>query len=285
MPCPPDYEGITSVTDERQAPAPETDPDAGALRLRDVASTAPAVTRAAALLNVLAEPGAGPMGPSDLSRRLGLPKSSIANLCSALEGVGFVSRIDGRYELGPQLLALGGAYLRQSDDLSTFRDVTKRLSVASRETVQLGTLDGLNVVYLARHDGTQPIRLASDIGGRMPAVCTGLGKAMLARLDPHVAEDRLRQVTVFPALTQNSIRNIPDLLAELERTRARGYAIDDEENTVGVMCLAVALPGTDRSGRQRAVSVTMLKARVTESLRDAIVADLQELARTLSPTL
>lgn len=257
----------------------------GSPSLRDVASAAPAVTRAAALLAILAEPGAGAVGPSDLARRLGLPKSSIANLCSALEGVGFVNRIDGRYELGPKLLQLGSAYLRQHDDLTVFREACNRLPVASGETVQLATLDGLDVVYLARHDGTQPIRLASDIGGRMPAVCTGLGKAMLARLDPRIAEDRVRQVRVFPALTDRSIRNVPDLLAELDRTRERGYAIDDEENTVGVVCFAVALPGTDRSGRQRAVSVTMLKARATDALRDSIIADLTELAGTLAPTL
>jgi IclR family transcriptional regulator, blcABC operon repressor len=253
--------------------------------LRDVSSSAPAVTRAAALLGVLAEPGVGPMGPSDLARRLGLPKSSIANLCSALEGVGFVTRIDGRYELGPRLLELGGAYLRQTDALTAFRDTCRRLPTASQETVQFATLDGMDVVYLARHDGSQPIRLASDIGGRMPAMCTGLGKAMLSRLDPHIAEDRLRQTSMFPALTHNSIRNVPDLMSDLERTRERGYAIDDEENTIGVVCFAVALPGTDRAGRQRAVSVTMLKARATDALRDAIVADLTELARTLSPAL
>jgi IclR family transcriptional regulator, blcABC operon repressor len=260
-------------------------PADGVASLRDTPSTAPAVTRAAALLAVLAEPGAGPMGPSDLSRRLGLPKSSIANLCSALEGVGFVNRINGGYELGPRLLQLGSAYLRQHDDLTAFREACRRLPVASGETVQLATLDGLDVVYLARHDGTQPIRLASDIGGRMPAVCTGLGKAMLARLDPRIAEDRVRQQSVFPALTEHSIRSVPEMLTELDRTRARGYAVDDEENTIGVVCFAVALPGTDRSGRQRAVSVTMLKARATEELRDAIVADLTELVGTLNPTL
>jgi IclR family transcriptional regulator, blcABC operon repressor len=253
--------------------------------LRDVSSAAPAVTRAAALLEILAEPGTGALGPSDLSRRLRLPKSSIANLCSALEGVGFVSRVDGRYELGPRLLALGSAYLRQHGDQAAFRDTCRQLAVASQETVQLATLDGIDVVYLARHDGTQPIRLASDIGGRMPAVCTGLGKAMLAQLEPVVAEDRIRHLTIFPALTPHSIRTPSELLAELQQTRNRGYAIDDEENTVGVVCFAVAIPGVDRSGRQRAVSVTMLKARASDTLREQIVADLQTLAATLATSL
>lgn len=250
--------------------------------LRNVRSSAPAVTRAAALLDVLAKQDAGPLGPSDLARRLGLPKSSIANLCAALEEAGFLVRVDGRYELGPRLAELGSAYLRKSDLLTSFRDACGRLQTASQETVQLAVLDGLEVVYLARHDGTQPIRLASDIGGRMPAVCTGLGKATLAELDPRIAEDRVRQVPLFPALTPNSIRNVPDLMAELDRTRERGYAVDNEENTVGVVCFAVALRTTDRTGRPQAVSVTLLKARATDALREAIVADLRALVAELA---
>lgn len=255
------------------------------LRLRDVSSSAPAVTRAAAILGVLAEPGVGPLGPSELARRLDLPKSSIANLCAALEDVGFVSRIDGRFELGHRLLELGGAYQREADELTRFRVTCRRLPTASAETVQIAMLDGMEIVYLARHDGSQPIRLASEIGGRMPAVCTGLGKAMLASLDPRIVEDRVRQLPFFPALTASSLRNASELLANLEGVRARGYAVDDEENTIGVVCYAVPLRAHDTQQRPRAVSVTLLKARASDELRDALVGDLRDLARTLESRL
>jgi IclR family transcriptional regulator, blcABC operon repressor len=261
--------------------------DAEAVRpsLRDVSSSAPAVTRAASLLGILAEPGIGPLGPSELARRLDLPKSSVANLCSALEEVGFLSRLEGRYELGHRLLELGGAYSRQADLLSIFRTECRRLPMASAETVQVAMLDGTEIVYLARHDGSQPVRLASEIGGRMPAVCTGLGKAMLAALDPRIVEDRLRHVPFFPALTPNSIHTSAELTAELDRVRARGYAIDDEENTIGIVCYAVALRGHDPQARPRAVSATLLKARATDALRDALVDDLRRLAATLESRL
>jgi DNA-binding IclR family transcriptional regulator len=106
-------------------------------------------------------------------------------------------------------------------------------------------------------------------------------------VDPERLDDGLPAVHAGEHTPRRIDRGGPsaDLIAELDRTRAREYAVDDEENTVGVVCVAVALAGTDRSGRQRAVSVTMLKARATDSLRDAIVADRQELARTLSPSL
>jgi hypothetical protein len=73
----------------------------------------------------------------------------------------------GGYMLGPRLLELGSAYLRTVDVLQDFRDSCR---TGSQETLLLATLDDLDVLYLARHDGTQPVRLGSDIGRRLPAV-------------------------------------------------------------------------------------------------------------------
>lgn len=250
--------------------------------LRETRSPAPAVTRAAALLQLLAQPDSGPLGLAELSRQLGLPKSSIANLCAALEDVELIRRSDGGYLLGRRLLELGSAYLRSVDELQDFHQLCRGFRTISQETVLFATLDGVDVLYLARHDGTQPIRLASDVGRRMPAGCTALGKAMLSRLDPAVVEERYRQLTIFPALTANSKQNLPELLEDLERTRERGYAIDDEENTAGVMCVAVPLEVTSSREPLRAVSVTMLKARATDQLVERAASDITELARHMS---
>jgi len=124
-------------------------------------SSAPAVVRAAALLAILAEPGVESMGPSDLARRLDLPKSTVANLCSALEQVGFVRRVDRRYELGYRLLELGAAYSDRIDIIQEFKEASTRLRWASEETIQLAILEGAEITYLARHDGTQPVRLGA----------------------------------------------------------------------------------------------------------------------------
>lgn len=254
-------------------------------QLRDTRSPAPAVTRAAAILGVLAEPDAGVVGLSDLARRLGLAKSSIANLCTALEESGMLRRVNGGYTLGSRLLEFGHAYLKTVDLLQDFHETASRLTTASQETLLLATLDGAEVLYLARHDGSQPIRLASDVGRRMPATCTALGKSMLAQLDPAIVEERLGRLAPFPMLTPNSKRTMPEMAAELERTRERGYAIDDEENTLGVTCVAVALPEPPPGQALRAVSVTLLKARASDELRDRLVADLRQLAAHLSVRL
>ena len=152
--------------------------------LRAGASLAPAVTRAAAILDVLAEHPSAATPLSDLARSLGLPKSSVANICGALVEAGLVRRVDAGFGLGRRLAELGGAYLSGVDQVHEFHDLAAQLPVASEETIQMALLDGLEVTYVARHDGRQPIRLASEIGRRLPASCTALGKATLASLDP-----------------------------------------------------------------------------------------------------
>ena len=250
------------------------------------ASLAPAVTRAAAVLDALAERPGTALGPSELSRRLGLPKSSIANICGALLDARLVRRSGAGFTLGRRLAELGGAYLAAVDEVQEFYEACDELSTASDETIQLAVLDGLEVTYVARHDGRQNIRLASEIGRRLPASCTALGKASLASLDADVLAERLAGVRDLPALTARSHRTVPELLADLERIRVRGYAIDDEETSDGIVCFGVAVPARRPGDGPFAASVTMLKVRAADVARsDAIVADLGVLARRLANPL
>jgi DNA-binding IclR family transcriptional regulator len=179
---------------------------------------------------------------------------------------------------------LGGAYLATVDQVQEFYDNADRLPVASEETTQMALLDGLEVTYVARHDGRQPIRLASEIGRRLPASCTALGKAALAALDRADLEERLRGVEALPTLTRNSHRRVSELLDDLDEVRRRGHAIDNEETSEGIICLGVAIPrraGADQYG----VSVTLLKARADEARIEALAADLKRLARLLANPL
>ena len=105
-------------------------------------SLAPAVTRAAAVLDALAEDPGTPAGPSELSRRLGLPKSSIANICVALVEAGLLRRSGSGFALGRRLAELGGAYLSAVDVVQEFYEATEGLPTAAEETMQLAVLDG-----------------------------------------------------------------------------------------------------------------------------------------------
>jgi IclR family transcriptional regulator, blcABC operon repressor len=256
--------------------------EAEVLRPAEGESLAPAVTRAAAILEVLAENPSVPAGPSELARRLGLPKSSIANICNALADTGLVRRIGTGFALGRKLAELGGAYLAAVDLVQEFYDASRELPTASDETVQLAVLDGLEMTYLARHDGRQQVRLTSGIGRRLPATVTATGKAALATLDDRELDRRLAGVTTLPVFTANSIGSVDAFRAEIDEVRLRGHAIDNEETVEGVVCLGIAIPARRPGEGPYAASVTLLKARATDERVPAIVDDLHALAGRLS---
>ncbi|HEY8799368.1 MAG TPA: IclR family transcriptional regulator [Candidatus Limnocylindrales bacterium] len=251
----------------------------------EIESLAPAVTRAGAILDLLAENAREAAGPSELARRLGLPKSSIANICNALADIGLVRRIGTGFALGRKLAELGGAYLASVDQVQEFYEASRLLPTGSEETVQLAILDGLEMTYLARHDGRQPVRLTSQIGRRLPATVTATGKAALASLDEDELERRLATIVALPVLTANSLGTLDALHADLATVRRRGYAIDDEETVEGVVCFGVMIPGRRPGDGPYAASITLLKVRATEERVPLLIDDLNLLADRLSDPL
>jgi DNA-binding IclR family transcriptional regulator len=248
-------------------------------------SLAPAVTRAALILDVLAEAGGEAVGPSELARRLGLPKSSIANICGALADSGLVRRVGTGFALGRRIAELGGAYLASVDQVQEFYELSRQLPAGSDETVQFAVLDDLEVTYLARHDGRQPVRLTSGIGRRLPAYSTATGKAALASLPDAELDRRLAGLDVLPQPAPNAHGTVAALRADLERIRARGYAIDDEETMEGVVCYGVMIPARQPGEGPCAASITLLKVRATDERVALLLADLRWLAAALSDPL
>src|SRR5262245_10982327 len=248
-------------------------------------SLAPAVTGAALILDVMAESASIPVGPSELARRLGLPKSSIANICGALADAGLVRRIGTGFALGRKVAELGGAYLASVDQVQEFYEVTRRLPAASEETVQFAVLDGLEVTYLARHDGRQPVRLTSGIGRRLPAFSTATGKAALASLPEAELDRRLDGLTVLEQPSRKAHASVDALRADLAQIRERGYAIDDEETMEGVVCYGVMIPARQPGEGPCAASITLLKVRATPERVPALIEDLRALATALSDPL
>lgn len=258
---------------------------ADALASAEAESLAPAVTRGAMILGLLADGAGEALGPSELARRLSLPKSSIANICGALADAGLIRRVGTGFALGRRLAELGGAYLATVDQVQEFYEVSRQLPTGSEETIQLAVLDGLEVVYLARHDGRQPVRLASGIGRRLPAFSTATGKVALASLDDTELERRFAGLTTLPRPTRRALGTIAELLAEIAEIRQRGYAVDDEETVEGVVCYGILVPSRDPGEPPAAASVTLLKVRATAERVPALIDDLRRLAADLSDPL
>jgi IclR family transcriptional regulator, blcABC operon repressor len=242
----------------------------------------PAVTRASAILAALAEAKGQPLSVSEMARQLGLPKSSTANLCLALEAERLIGRVDAGYLLGRRLVELGGAYLSTMDQIKEFYAACRRQPTISGLTARVAVLDGLDVLYLARYDGIQPIRLTANIGDRFPANCTATGKALMAALDPAALDERLRGRRTLAGLTAKSITDPAKLRAVLAEDRRLGYSMDDEETTPGVACISIVVPGFRTDSEPFAISVTTTAAQLEGDLRVQLLAELRAVGNSLN---
>jgi len=158
-----------------------------------------------------------------------------------------------------------------------------RLVALTEETVQLARLDGVENVYLAIAESPHPMKLVSAVGSRLYAHATGVGKVLLASLEPADAEARLRAVEL-PRFTRNTVTDVPRLMDMLRTVGDQGYAEDQEEYVIGCRC--VAMPVRDAAGQVvAAMSVSIptprydqdVATRVHRGLRDAV----NELSRRL----
>lgn len=241
---------------------------------------APAAYRAGTVLELLAR-RSSPVTVTEAARSLGLAKSSLLNVMVSLEATGLVRRSAQGWLLGYKTLELSRSAMASTDLVLQFHQGIAATVGLARETVVLAVLDGLDVIYVARHDGQQPVRFINEIGTRKPAAVTALGRAMLAALDPEDLEARLADTTRLPVLTHRSLRTVEELRRDLVDVRERGYAVDSEQGMSGICCYAVAVNLPQVS---MAVSVSFLAERAAAPFQVRTVADLERLASRLRRT-
>ncbi len=202
---------------------------------------------------------------AEMARSVGIHKSTVHRLALTLEKAGFLRRCpaSGRYALGLKLLELGAVALNGVELRREARPYLERLHRDTGCTIHLGILDGGEVVYIDKFEGNNSIRLYSQVGRRAPAHCTGLGKALLA-FQPVSAVRHLAAQRGLKRHTSETITTVQELLAELERVRARGFAVDMAEHEPLVHC--VAAPIRDHAGSViAAVSRTMIIPSLSEA--------------------
>lgn len=215
------------------------------------------INRAVTVLDAFTH-GPGTVLPlGELTRRTGLPKTTLHRLLAALEVQGVIERAGSGYQLGMRLFELGEHVPRKVRLREAALPFLQDLFEASHDTVHLAVLDGDEVVYLERIRGHRRSTVASRVGGRQPAYCTGVGKAMLA-FDAKAATAVLAKP--LPPRTPYTITSQHLLLADLERVRATGIALDREEHTVGIACVAAPVVIDGRA--LAAVSVTSMRLDV-----------------------
>jgi DNA-binding IclR family transcriptional regulator len=166
-----------------------------------------------------------PTGVTEMSVALGVAKSNAHRILTTLTVMGFVRPVfDGRYEATLKTWEIGSAVLARFDIRDIARPVMLALSARCGETVHLSVLEGGDVVYIDKVEGSHPVRAYSRVGGRAPAYAVATGKALLA-----FREDIAEALPALKSFTPHTARSKPALLKELAEIRHRGYATNTGE--------------------------------------------------------
>ncbi|ARU93977.1 IclR family transcriptional regulator [Tatumella citrea] len=252
---------------------------------KEANSRSPAITRAVKILDLLAASKTGCLTQTEISVALDLAKSSTAHLLSSLEDADLVHRTAEGYMLGRKLVGLASAYLNRLDTVQEFYRFCKASPVLSTETVRIALLDKTDVIYLARFEGHAANHLTPSIGDRMPASLCAVGKAMLAKLDTEDVDLLYASFTELPVLTEFSLRTVTELKQELIDIRQQGFALENQESALGVVCLGIAVPSRGINGPKLGVSVSSVTVTFDEKRKQSLLSELDTLAALLGNPL
>jgi len=245
------------------------------------ASTAIAVERALNILEAAAQRRDG-LTNAEISRKLGIPKSSASYILRTLEKRGYLRREaeTGRYRLGLKILSLGGDAQANLDIADVALPFMRILGEKIRMTVHLAVLDQGEAVYIEKVEAPGFFKVNTWVGRRMFLHSTSVGKCLLAWLPKHDVENLVKQQGLKKR-TPKTITSIMRLIAELEHVKQSGYAVDDEENSLGARCLGA--PIFDTMGNvTAALGASGTLTQTDEDSVPRIIEALKETARRIS---
>lgn len=208
----------------------------------------------------------------DIASSLDLPAPTIHRILSNLATRGYVTQLtDRRYALGPALVSLGTEAAKQSGH--AIQPILDRLATSLGETVNLAFFTNDVMTYVAQATSNRSMRMFTQVGAHVPVWGSGVGKAVLASMsdeDVHSVLDKVRLPRLLSRRT---------LMDDLSACRKTGYALDDEEQEVGVRCLAVYVPGAPSLA---GLSVSSPTSRLGPDKYDEVASTLQKAAQQLT---
>ena len=228
------------------------------------------------MLEIVAQASDG-LSNAEISRKLNIPKSSASYILRTLENQGYLGRDaeSGKYRVGLKILSLSRGALGGLDVRGVALPIMRRLMQQTGLTCHLAVLDGSEAVYIEKVEPEGFIRMDTWVGRRMRVHATSVGKAIVA----HIPQDQLQAILNKGGMekrTPKTITSVARLLKELEKVRAEGYAVDDEENNLGARCVAASifdergsvLASLGLSGTTQQVSPQTMP-RILEALKDS----------------
>lgn len=243
-----------------------------------------AVERALRMLEAVGESSAG-MTNAELSRKVGVPKSTASYILRTLEQHGYLRREmeSGRYRLGLRVLSLGRSVLGGLDVREAALPYLRALAERLKLTVHLAAMDHGQAVYIEKVEVPGFIKMDTWVGRRMEVYTTSVGKALVAWWPKEEVETILRE-RGMKKRTPKTITNVGEYLRELEKVRKLGYAVDDEENNLNVRCVAAPIFGAD--GKVEAsIGVSGATSQVTKGHVAKVAEAAMEAARRVSHQL
>jgi IclR family pca regulon transcriptional regulator len=211
---------------------------------------------------------------ADVARLTGLSRAASRRCLHTLSVLGYASSgAHGKHELTPRILALGYAYLGSTPVARVAQPILERVAERLHESSSLAVLDGHEIIYVARAATSRILSVGLSVGSRLPADCTSMGRVLVA-LAPESERARFLARVKLVRHTPQTIVDRHALRATLDRVRAAGYAIVDQELEQGLRSLAVPVRRYDREV-VAAVNVGVHAGRV----------DLKTLVRDYLPVL
>ena len=222
---------------------------------------------------------------TEISEKLGLYPSTIHRILDTLKHWGYVEQEPNnqRYQLGLKVIELGMAKLHQMDLAREATPYLKELVNQCNETIHLAILKEGEVLYLAKEESSQTIRMCSYVGKRAPIHCTALGKVLLAYLSEEKRKDILDKKGL-PSLTEKTITNKKELEKELCKVREQGFALDRGEFEKDVRCIAA--PIRNHQGKViAAISISTLSFRIDKNIHNNLKKALIQTSKKISKRL
>jgi IclR family pca regulon transcriptional regulator len=182
---------------------------------------------------------------SQLSSQTGLSRAAVRRCLYTLSRLGFAGSDDRRhYFLRPRVLALGHSYISSMPLATAAQPVLEHVSHALHESCSIATLDGLDIIYVARANVTRIMSIDLGVGSRLPAFCTSMGRVLLANLPAEELESYLARVELTH-YTERTVTSVEKLRQVLRLVGRNGYAIVDQELELGLRSLAVPIQSPD----------------------------------------
>lgn len=212
----------------------------------DKRDTNSAIQKAFAILDCVTS-DVRPLGIVDIAEELGLPRQTVHRVIKQLEELALLKRdpVRDRYAAGDRLRGLALSTISSSQGTRATHSLLKQLVDEINETCNVGMLDGNQVIYIDRAECDWPLRVQLKAGSHVPAHCTAIGKLLLAFL-PVEQRERIISTMEFRKFTKYTITEPAILEAQLDQIAAQGYSINNQEDAVGL--IAMAVPVRDPQG-------------------------------------